>query len=649
MTAVFQTICEALPVVTVLLALPALWRNPRLSAARVHVLLLTCALLALAAPLSLKVLPKWRILPAMPGTSTAVIPASPSPAVQGRKAALLSRSHPAPLPALPAARPAPESYRPWFRGIAMVWLAGTLLGLVALTRQAYARRRLMAGSRAPDGNGAETADRLRRWLGIRREVQVRVHPDYESPVTWGVLRPVILLPGDSRHWPESQRRIVLTHELGHIQRHDALSGWILQALLIVYWFHPLAWRLARRAVTYRELACDDLVIRAGLDPDQYATCLGAALLRAQAPAALPATMAAFAQPHPALQRMRNILDAGRERSALGLDGLVRASAPATLTAVALSSLGFKISSEIQPVTARWIAPAHSEPAFSVWKEVVAPVIAQITAPDTPRLQAPAIVQDPIPTEPIAEAPVFPAPVAKTAYPPFIAGSPLPSAQEAYPEAPPAVPATPAAPRRLSPLRQVAAWNSLRKVPSKNPATGDSPGTVISGPAPAAGGGKAPASPNSSPLLVSQTPPPPATEPAVGITPRDPVSYPVKTTEPAGAAGELTQQEATAAYSVTGVSSTEAAMIPSSGDLFLIDSPLGGHLALTYLAASGSSTAGVRISPDDVSWFSAPSLLVEVCRTPLGDGVDEITVALRDPVDYSPFHFLRAPAATKSKE
>jgi hypothetical protein len=94
---------------------------------------------------------------------------------------------------------------------------------------------------------------------------------------------------------------------------------------------------------------------------------------------------------------------------------------------------------------------------------------------------------------------------------------------------------------------------------------------------------------------------------------------------------------------------EAATISSSGGLSLIDSPFGLHLALTYLAASGSGTSGVKISPDDVSWFSAPSLLIEVCRTPLGDGTDEITVALRDPVDYSPFHYLRAPAATKSKE
>lgn len=658
MTAVFQTLCEALPVVTVLLALPALWQSPRLPAARVHALLLTCALLALAAPLSLHLLPKWRILPAL----TVV---RPTPAVLPVPAA--SVAGPAhspraihPLPAAAAIPFSPASYRPWFRGIAAVWLAGMLLGLGAMIRQVQARRRLIARSLVLEGNAAHTPERLRRWLGIRRAVQVRLHPGYDSPVTWGVLRPVILLPMESRHWPDSQRRIVLTHELGHIRRHDALGGWILQALLIVYWFHPLAWRLVRRTVIFRELACDDLVIRAGLDPGQYATCLGAALLRAQSPDSLPATMAAFAQPHPALQRIRNILDTGRERSALGFDGVVRASAPATLLAIGLSSLGFKISSEVQPVTARWIAPTPARPAFSVWKEVVAPVIAKVTAPEELMTRSPTAGQEPAaPAEIIAEpepaCPASPAP-----RPAFVASEPLPEdAKE--PTDPPAAIHPPASPlRRLSPPRRVAAWNSTRRLSPVNPATGPDAGTISAGTLPARNGSKAPASSGAATVLTTGPVASPATEPVVtvsyGVTSRDApgtATGVVRGVEPATttATADLTRQEASFSYATASAltASATASPTPSSGELCLIDSPMGEHLALTYSAPSGSGSGGVKISHDGVTWFSAPSLLIEVGRIAQDDGTDQITVALRDPVDYSPYRYLQPPVGKRAKE
>jgi len=41
----------------------------------------------------------------------------------------------------------------------------------------------------------------------------------------------------------------------------------------MYWFHPLAWVLARRSRHEQELACDDAVLASGLEPAGYAEAL----------------------------------------------------------------------------------------------------------------------------------------------------------------------------------------------------------------------------------------------------------------------------------------------------------------------------------------------------------------------------------------
>ena len=39
-------------------------------------------------------------------------------------------------------------------------------------------------------------------------------------VTWGLMRPRVLVPVDASTWSAERIRIVLYHELAHVQRHD---------------------------------------------------------------------------------------------------------------------------------------------------------------------------------------------------------------------------------------------------------------------------------------------------------------------------------------------------------------------------------------------------------------------------------------------
>lgn len=93
------------------------------------------------------------------------------------------------------------------------------------------------------------------------------------PVTWGVLRPTVLLPTSAMDWPESRVRNVLMHELAHIARWDWPMQMMAELAWGIYWFHPLAWIAARELRRESERACDDRVLNSGVKASDYASQL----------------------------------------------------------------------------------------------------------------------------------------------------------------------------------------------------------------------------------------------------------------------------------------------------------------------------------------------------------------------------------------
>jgi hypothetical protein len=117
-------------------------------------------------------------------------------------------------------------------------------------------------------------DRVRSWLGLKREVRLLVLANRIEPGVWGVFKPVLVLPESmAGQLTDAELEQVLMHEMIHIARWDNLVANLHRMLCCFLWFHPVVWVLDRLLIAERERACDDEVIRLGGTSEIYASSL----------------------------------------------------------------------------------------------------------------------------------------------------------------------------------------------------------------------------------------------------------------------------------------------------------------------------------------------------------------------------------------
>ncbi|MGD0877004.1 MAG: M56 family metallopeptidase, partial [Anaerolineales bacterium] len=105
---------------------------------------------------------------------------------------------------------------------------------------------------------------IAEWLRSHktmRPVRIRQFDQITAPLTYGVFRPVILLPKVMDWRDEKQIQFVLAHEFTHIRRFDAAWKWLLAVSLWIHWFNPLVWGMYVFANRDMELSCDEAVVR----------------------------------------------------------------------------------------------------------------------------------------------------------------------------------------------------------------------------------------------------------------------------------------------------------------------------------------------------------------------------------------------------
>lgn len=103
------------------------------------------------------------------------------------------------------------------------------------------------------------------WLEQKRSfrrITVRVSDEIDSPLTYGIFFPVILLPKQTDWADNESMNLILEHEAAHIRHLDALKKLCLTISCVCHWFNPLVWLMAALACRDMELACDEAVVRA---------------------------------------------------------------------------------------------------------------------------------------------------------------------------------------------------------------------------------------------------------------------------------------------------------------------------------------------------------------------------------------------------
>ena len=95
----------------------------------------------------------------------------------------------------------------------------------------------------------------------KRRILIRQSDQITTPLTYGVIRPIILLPKSTQWKDETQLGYILTHEYIHIRYLDTLTKQLLAATLCIHWFNPFVWMMYILANRDIELACDESVIK----------------------------------------------------------------------------------------------------------------------------------------------------------------------------------------------------------------------------------------------------------------------------------------------------------------------------------------------------------------------------------------------------
>jgi hypothetical protein len=108
-------------------------------------------------------------------------------------------------------------------------------------------------------------DECCREMAITRPPHVRELPAAGgAPALVGFLHPSVLLPVHVLdEMGDEELRLILMHELAHVKRRDVLVNWLGTFVAVVHWPNPAAWGVLWRMRVERELACDELVLRAG--------------------------------------------------------------------------------------------------------------------------------------------------------------------------------------------------------------------------------------------------------------------------------------------------------------------------------------------------------------------------------------------------
>lgn len=163
----------------------------------------------------------------------------------------------------------------WAARTIAFWVIGvTCMSLRLMMAFVGGRRIVKTSQHVVDEGLVATLQQQAKLLGLRVRPFAAWCERVSVPIVVGVFRPIILLPPSLlTGLTTPQLASLLAHELAHIRRWDPLMNVLQRYLETFLFFHPAVWLISSRVSADREECCDDMVIRGGTTPGDYAESL----------------------------------------------------------------------------------------------------------------------------------------------------------------------------------------------------------------------------------------------------------------------------------------------------------------------------------------------------------------------------------------
>ncbi|SNT05709.1 M56 family metallopeptidase [Sphingopyxis indica] len=225
----------------------------------------------LTLPAATLLLPQWTPLPAawVAGTAPAVVAAADTSVAATVDAAAASAPAAGEVarPSLWASLPSASELAPWVYALPLALLFLTML--IAVVRLFAMRGRAEV---LVQPSWLSALAEAQRRMGFKHGTALLVSDELRSPISWGVIRPTIVL---SPHAVQAvgEAEAIIAHELAHVARLDWAKLLGARLACALFWFNPLVWLLARESHQLREEAADDAVLLADIDGPDYASLL----------------------------------------------------------------------------------------------------------------------------------------------------------------------------------------------------------------------------------------------------------------------------------------------------------------------------------------------------------------------------------------
>jgi len=308
------------------------------------------------------VLPAWNVEAPALLSASAEPAAAAQPLVTPSAAPHASTSAVATMPV--AAKPAPATLSPLAAATALYAVpAAILLFLTALALIRLVTLQARADVLV-DSHWLSALARAQRRMGFKHGTALLTSDDLASPISWGLIRPVILLNSRAVE-ATGEAEAIIAHELAHVARMDWIKLLLARVATALFWFNPLVWMLAREAHQLREEAADDSVLAADIVDTDYAQLL-VGVARHECPGLLLGAHGVAPSKSSLARRVARVLDGKSVRGPVARSFALGVFSGAILVAAPLAAL------TVTPATPKAAKPATrfaaSEPAAPYYPE-----------------------------------------------------------------------------------------------------------------------------------------------------------------------------------------------------------------------------------------------------------------------------------------